>query len=387
MFDPNLIDLIKSKLQEIVDKAHADHRKRKIIKYKDKMQVACVYCLDSNKNVHKYRGNLNSALFYKCFNCDKQTHFIQMCKDFKVDIAIDKRIEINNYINDNLTKRDQFQEEYVNANLNALIDLNQLNVYLNSGDSNITNFQPVQSGSVVERYLISRGLYNGNLTNIYQAVYWKNSDIKEPVICLLNRRGDKVLGMQIRNIKEGKARFFKICNFEAIHKWLNTEDKWLDDNDYYSYNRLSLYFNILSVDFDRPITIFEGYLDSLFYPNSIGVVGVNTPTDFIEANGVDIKYFFDNDEAGWVKSEEKIKNGFSVFLWNKLIEDVIRKKNSDDPFKMKLRLDKIKDLNKLATIVKHPYEALKLDTYFSKDIFDLAFIPKTKKKKFFKKSY
>lgn len=381
------LKLIESKLQEIVNKAHTDHRKRKIHVYRDKFQLACPYCMDSHKNAHKYRGNLNLALFYKCFNCDRQTHFIQMCKDFKVDIAIDKRIEINNYINDNLVRRDQFQEEYVNANLNSLIDLKQLTEYLNSGDSNITNFQPIQSGSVVERYLLSRGLYNGNLTNIFQAIYWKNSDIKEPVICLLNKRGDKVLGMQIRNIKESKARFFKIYNFESIHKWLNTEDRWLDESDYYSYNRLSLYFNILSVDFERPITIFEGYLDSLFYPNSIGVVGVNTPTDFIEANGVDIKYFFDNDEAGWTKSEEKIKNGFKVFLWNKLIEDVIKKKNADDPFKMKLRLDKIKDLNKLATIVEQPYETLKLDGYFSKDVFDLTYIPKVKKRKNYGKSY
>ena len=67
--------------------------------------------------------------------------------------------------------------------------------------------------------------------------------------------------------------------------------------------------NILNVDFGSKVTVFEGYLDSLFYPNSVGVVGVNTDLIFLENNNLDLQYFFDNDKAGFDKSEEKIKEG------------------------------------------------------------------------------
>ena len=85
-------------------------------------------------------------------------------------------------------------------------------------------------------------------------------------------------------------------------------------------NSFMLFTYVLNVDFEKPITIFEGYLDSLFYPNSIGVVGVNTDLRFLENNNLDLQYFFDNDKAGFDKSEEKIKDGGKVFLWNKLID-------------------------------------------------------------------
>ena len=78
----------------------------------------------------------------------------------------------------------------------------------------------------------------------------------------------------------------------------------------------------MNVDFGNTITVFEGYLDSLFFPNSIGLVGVNTDYRFLENNDLDIQYFFDNDDAGFKKSEEKLKEGFSVFLWKKLFEDL-----------------------------------------------------------------
>ena len=63
------------------------------------------------------------------------------------------------------------------------------------------------------------------------------------------------------------------------------------------------------------ITVFEGYIDSLFFPNSIGLVGVNTDYRFLESNNLDLQYFFDNDEAGYKKSEEMfIENANKILL-------------------------------------------------------------------------
>ena len=57
--------------------------------------------------------------------------------------------------------------------------------------------------------------------NIYQAKYWKNEDESEWIIVMLNRRDDKVLGIQVRNLKEGKRRMFKIYNYENLLEWIN----------------------------------------------------------------------------------------------------------------------------------------------------------------------
>jgi hypothetical protein len=205
---------------------------------------------------------------------------------------------------------------------------------------------------------------------------------------LLNRRGNKVLGIQTRNLKSGRYRSFKIYNFEHLYRWINNilpeeEIEGVDLNQLLIFNKLSYFFNILNIDFGDTITIFEGYLDSLFYPNSIGVVGVNTNMAILESNNLDLQYFYDNDEAGYNKSEEKIKSGFEVFLWKKMFEDIVERKKSEDPYTLMHRISQVKDLNKLSQLVPNPYAKLGLVNYFSKDIYDLKWIPK-KEKKFFK---
>ena len=53
--------------------------------------------------------------------------------------------------------------------------------------------------------------------NIYQAKNWLNDDKYEWVIVLLNKRDDKILGIQTRNLKSGRYRSFKIYNFDFIY--------------------------------------------------------------------------------------------------------------------------------------------------------------------------
>jgi hypothetical protein len=196
-----------------------------------------------------------------------------------------------------------------------------------------------------------------------------------------------LLRIQIRNLKSGKRRIFKIYNYENLLEWVNIgKDRDLDSdfdmNKVVIYNKLSYYFNILNIDLSDKITVFEGYLDSLFFPNSIGLVGVNTDYRFLESNDLDIQYFFDNDDAGYKKSEEKLKAGYPVFLWKKLFEDIVLKKNSNDPYRLLYRISKVKDINKLCEIVPDAYKNLNLESYFSQDELDMKWIPKIRKKKF-----
>jgi hypothetical protein len=363
--------------QRILIKEFTSINRRRIVTYSDRLNICCPYCGDG-KSEHKKRGNFYfNRLIYICFNCDKKTTFDKLCKDFNEQLDPDKKLEMIEHLNSVMTYSD-FEGDFVDAKLDNLINLTELERVFTQDLTPISDFKPIQVNGGVYKYLIGRGIPPEFHTNIYQAKYWKNEDEHEWIIVMLNRRGDKVLGMQVRNLKEGRKRMFKIYNYENLLEWVNIgkETGEEDMNKLVIYNKLSYYFNILNVDFGERITVFEGYLDSLFYPNSIGLVGVNTDYRFLENHNLDLQYFFDNDEAGYKKSEEKLKEGWSIFLWKKLFEDIVDKKRADDPYQLLHRVSKVKDINKLCQLVPDAYKKLDLPKFFSKDILDIKWIPK-----------
>jgi len=371
---------IKSIIQNVLDKEFSSTHRRRIVAYTDRLNICCPYCGDG-KSDHKKRGNLYyNRLIYICFNCDKKTTLDRFCKDFNEMLDPDKKLEMIEHLNSVMTYSD-FEGDFIDAKFEDLIDLSELERVFSQDLTPISDFKPIQVNGGVYKYLCGRGIGPEMHKNIYQAKYWKNEDEHEWIIAMLNRRGDKVLGMQIRNLKEGRRRMFKIYNYENLLEWVNigkeTEDS--DMSQLVIYNKLSYYFNILNVDLTKKVTLFEGYLDSLFYPNSIGMVGTNTDTKFMEQNDIDINYFYDNDNSGNMKSLEKLKNGYNVFLWNKLFENIVKNKPSSDPYKLMYRIKKVKDLNKLSQITNNPnvYLDLSLKDFFSKDIYDIKWIDKS----------
>jgi hypothetical protein len=371
-------------LQKILNKEFSSVHRRKIITYSDRLNVCCPYCGDG-KSEHKKRGNLYfNRLIYICFNCDKKTTFDKFCRDHNEQLDPDKKLEMIEHLNSVMTYSD-YESDFVDAKFDDLIDLSELERVFSQDLTPISDFKPIQVNGGVYKYLVGRGIPPEFHKNIYQAKYWKNEDESEWIIVMLNRRDDKVLGMQIRNLKEGKRRMFKIYNYENLLEWVNIgKDVEGDDknmNELVVYNKLSYYFNILNINFMEKVTVFEGYIDSLFFPNSIGLVGVNTDYRFLENNELDIQYFFDNDDAGYKKTEEKLKEGYPVFLWRKMFEDIVEKKKSPDPYSLHYRISKVKDMNKLSQLVQNPFKTLDLNNFFSKDILDIKWIPKTKKRR------
>ena len=375
---------IKNIVQKILNKEFANVQKRRINDYTDRLNLACPFCGDSHRNNHAKRGNLYfNRLVFICFNCDKKTTFDRMCKEFNEQIDPDKKLEMIEHLDSIMTYND-YQNEFVDAKFDNLIDISDLEKSIELNLTPFSDFKPIQVNGGIYKYLIGRGIEPDKHKDIYQAKYWKNEDESEWIIVMLNRRGSKLLGMQVRNLKEGRRRMFKIYNYENILEWVNLakdEPKQIDINELVIYNKLSYYFNILNVDFDNMITVFEGYLDSLFYPNAIGLVGVNTDFRFLENSGFDLQYFFDNDEAGFKKSEEKLKEGYPIFLWNKLFDDIVTQKKTADPFSLLHRISKVKDINKLCQLTPDAFKKLRLPLFFSKDVLDVKWIPKFKRKR------
>ena len=370
-------------INRVLSKEFSNIQKRKTVDYNDRVNFACPYCGDSHRNVHAKRGNFYyNRLIFICFNCDKKTTFDRFCKDFNEQLDPDKKLEMIEHLNSVMTYSD-YEGDFVDARFENLIDMSELERVFSQDLTPISDFKPIQVNGGVYKYLVGRGIPPEYHKNIYQAKYWKNEDESEWIIALLNRRGDKVLGMQIRNLKEGRRRTFKIYNYENLLEWVSIGKDLPepDMNDLVIYNKLSYYFNILNVNLESKITVFEGYLDSLFFPNSIGLVGVNTDFRFLENNNLDLQYFFDNDEAGYKKSEEKLKEGYPIFLWRKLFEDIVNKKNAADPYRLLHRISKVKDINKLAELVPEPFKKLELNDFFSQDIMDVKWIPKFRRRK------
>lgn len=60
---------IKNIVQKILNKEFANVQKRRINDYTDRLNLACCYCGDSNRNNHAKRGNLYlNRLVFICFN-------------------------------------------------------------------------------------------------------------------------------------------------------------------------------------------------------------------------------------------------------------------------------------------------------------------------------
>jgi len=369
--------------QEIVDKSFTSSIEKKIFQHDNRINLRCPYCLEG-RTKGKKRGNVYfDKLIYVCFRCGKKTNFDKFTKDFNLRLDPSKKLEIIEHLNSQISFQDA-EEDLMETELNKLLDFSDLERIFNDGENVITDFKPVEKNTGIYQYLIGRGITPNLHQNIYQGKYWINDEKSEHIIILLNRKGSKIIGCQVRNLREGKKRLFKIYNYETLYKWIYGVEEItdIDANQLVIYNKLSYYFNILNVDFSERITVFEGYLDSLFYPNSVGVVGVNTDMKFLENNNLEIQYFYDNDSAGYQKSEEKIKDGYPVFLWKKLFENIVDQKNSSDPYGLMYRISKVKDLNKLAELSPDPYKKFNLKDFFSKDILDMKWIPKKERRKF-----
>lgn len=376
------INEIEKLILHILKNNHDDIHKHNILHYDNRLNFACPYCGDSIKNVYAKRGNLYlNTLLYICFNCGKITDLLRLLKDFDINVDVDKKLELYEFIKKSIKNKND-NIDIFKFDSNELFDIDFLSEIFDRKIIPITDFSKVNNGGVVYDYLIKRNINPNNYDNLYQGKYWYTDKYYEWNIIILNKKDDKIISMQIRNLKNGVYRKFKYYNYEYLLKcninmFNNSKYYEIKDESIILYNSLSNIFNIFKINLNDKITIFEGYIDSLHFPNSVSLVGVNSNSKILESGYFDIQYFFDNDDAGYKISEKKLKSGYSVFLWKKFIHETSKKyKNGSEIINF---LNKIKDLNELSHFFKNPYFSLELWKYFSNDKLDLIWIPKTKK--------
>lgn len=367
------INYIESIIQKILNKAHTTQEKRVIKKYPGnqnptRLNFACPLCGDSKNKASLKRGWLFfNNLYYVCYN-NRETDsmsFTKLCEKFNIEIDPEKKLQLYDYLDKNWTYNSK--DDFSIGNMDKLININEFIEYFSKNNKFLYNLSPIVKESIQYNYLINRKIYNHE--NIFQAIYKITDTWRENVIVILNRYQDKIIGFQLRNLKEKKdKRIYKFYQFDQIYTMIYP-DKKLDEIEAISYNKLSAIFNILNVDFDKDIYVFEGYLDSTFFTNAIALVGLDTDISFLGDENISLKFIFDNDESGLNKSKKMINDGKRIFLWKKVIQE-ISKNNS----RLNFYLNKnIKDINKLAEYMEDSfiYKNMNLDNYFSIDKLDI----------------
>lgn len=370
-------DYIKDLVQDLLNSAHSDPLKRKIVPHIDKLNFACPICGDSLKHSHKKRGNLYfKNMYYVCYNdssCSRS--FTKLLKTFNIEMGLDEKLKLYDYLENNVTYFDSKDVEF--NNFDKLFNIDELTeFYKDKKYRHVTKLRPLQVGSVVYNYIKDIRKVQ-NTQDIYEAEFYITEKWMQPVMVYMNKVKDKVVSFQVRNLLDGDKRIFKIYDFSKIWGEMHPGEE-LDDQEKISFDKLSHFFNIFRIDFTNPVNFFEGYIDSLFLPNSIGLVGVNTDMSFlIKEEGLDLRFIYDNDKAGFKKSRTMIEQRKPVFLWNKLFLDMIKQyKGKLSKEELIETLENIKDFNMFQLKFKKApvYKLFDIEKYFSMDELDIYYL-------------
>lgn len=318
--------------------------KQKIYKHRDRITFACPYCGDSMKSNYKKRGNFillgKFANHFKCFNCGEFKRIDEFFKDYKTNLELD----VINYISKGIT--DFSHQSNTKYNLSLFLDLESIEKYAIDRQEFLKYFNLVEvKDSPVWSWLRNRMQFD-------TSKFLYNPRKNHVIILNLTHTG-KILGIQKR-LFTGPTKYltFKLSKIYELMGKSKEQIKGIPDE----IDTISQIFNICLVDFDRPVTLFEGPLDSFMYKNSIANAGANKsfPID------ITVRYWYDDDKTGIENSLEKINNGEYIFLWSKLKRD------------LELPQRKKWDLNDLIIYLKINNKSIpRFENYFSNDIYDI----------------
>jgi len=351
---------IIERVKRVLTRSHLIAAKQEVIDRRTRLQFACPYCGDSTKDHYKKRGNIYWAdAFFHCYNCGHHESVDSFLNSNNEGLRGNDRISIINYIQNN---KSSFEPLSV-LDFDLYSKLKEISI---SVDEIAELFMAKKITPGISRgyvYLKERLLHN-NLEYFLYNSYRK-------CLVIMNLVGDnKVSGVQVRHIDDDwTGPKYISYGIEKIYSKLNKPLE-LDADELEKLNAASTTFGLLRVNMQRDFTVFEGPIDSFFMKNSIALTGASKQTiDFSEVPTV--RFLFDFDKDGQKKMREKLREGFTVFLWDKLLID-FPEIGIDKRGKQKNKID-------LNDLVIYEYNNKKgvlrnLDKYFSNNPLDLVYV-------------
>lgn len=309
-----LINTVTDGIITILNKEFSERGKRQIKIHQDRIQFACPYCRDSATDHYKKRGNFYKAdMNYHCYNCGVHTSGLNLLQDFGITIDNDSMISLHNISS---TAKKEFQLQV--GNLSDLYIFDSFTKYAQDLKSYkiLYNLKDIKdSGYMIKDYLQKRDQYN------WDHMAWDGNSKQLYIFNMVDET--RFIAFQTRQFDKYSKQKYLTYNLNHIYDQMFLPIP--DDPDFIEANKLSTFFGLFTVDFNRPISVFEGPLDSLLRKNSVATCSVHKefPID------IPVQWFFDYDEAGNQKAVEKIKAGEEVFLWSKFIKDMGLKINKN----------------------------------------------------------
>lgn len=346
-----LKDKIRYALKQVVSQVHPEPNKKLLKDMHGRITCACPYCGDSHSDDTKKRGNIFwDTLQYHCYNCSYHTNLYSFLKDHEVKLATsDDSFMVIDYIKQN---KIQVNSESVLKH-DALRKVQELSIDIDTFKAKF-KAKVIEPGDWIWFQLKDRLLHNRVDDFLYSE--------KEHRLWILNFGADnKIIGAQTRRMK-GYGQRYLTYDLPKLYEEMG-QPLELSNEELTSLTKVSTLFGIMQLNFQRPITIFEGPLDAKFMANSLALATAGRSTDDFDEIPT-VRYMFDNDTTGKKKMAEKLKRGRPVFMWSKFL-----KENGLDTYN-------IKDLNDLILkcfelkIDAHK----KIDQYFTSSQLDLWYV-------------
>lgn len=341
-----------------------------------KLNFACPICGDSQKKVSKKRGNLYlDTKHYKCFN-DGCMAYMSL-SEFVAKMSRAHGIMLPSFVLEDGFKATPTPKKTENQLIRFLTsDTSQL-VTISEviNRFSLKRLDMVPDTSIAYQYIKSRYLH---LIKDYGDFLYTDSQDNKVFIFNFDKRSGKLLGFAMRTLNESISQKYIIRSYTdltQIFSQLGISKQLVDDANF-----LNNYFNVLNIDFSKPIRITEGQFDSMFIDNAIATSGATKARSIFAELGAKsaTQVIFDRDKAGKTQMMNFIKQGYSVFLWNKAIGDLKKKYSTKDDL---LNLTKVKDINDLFKFLQtrdtnHSIEKFNvwINGYFSESIFDLGYL-------------
>lgn len=347
------------------------HDKQTIEESQDKLNFACPFCGDSKVKASKKRGHLYmETRTYKCFNdgCMAWMSLGEFVASLSNQYGIistlfldEKDLEVNYK-----KTTENHLVRFLTSNRKSMISISDV-----INRFSLKRLDQISENSAAFKFAKSRGLTK--VKNFGDIMYADAMDNKVYIFNFDHRSG-KILGLATRSLDPFTDRKYLIKSYNEVSKIFSNGDtpEIIDDANY-----LNNYFNILNVDFTQPLMVTEGQIDSLFLKNGLATSGVSKAKSILKAMGaVDIKIIFDRDKAGKDSMLAFIKDGYSVFLWNALIDELKKKY----PMQI-IKLSKIKDINDLFLFLSSQDPSLTIEQFqsligkhFSNSVYDIAYL-------------
>lgn len=344
---------IVQRVESILNSRFVGERRQMNV-YVDRLNFACPYCGDSH-DAHKKRGNIYwQNMTYHCFNGGCSVVHCDVVKFLKDNGQPIKDMNDLMYCLDFIQthKTEISHSDYFD--FHVFVKLRDYSIPIETIKSKL-KLKSVIENSHIREYLRSR-LMSSQLDKFLY-------DPKKDQLYILNLTNDnRVIGWQIRNFDENKPKYVSY-NIQKITELIHKKQIDIDSNTLSRINSLSIYFGILSVDFTKKFTVFEGPIDSFLFPNSIAITGVNKRTDMFDEFPL-CRYLFDNDDSGRSEMELKLKKKRTVFMWKKLLYD----------FKINVNIKDFNDLFIYAKSINSKEIIQSINNYFTNDRLDYRWI-------------